>query len=160
MSLTIATKTRRFTVKLEEVECEQLFDQLLAGMLKEKPKQVVEQHVAEEDIPCKKKECSKEESISSYKAKGFQYIQCSNCKEEKGFSTKEYISKFICKECGNTTHYNEPLVPLYINCECGGKYFYLTNKTEESFDVPCLSCGQPIAVQYNEKKGIYETIRG
>lgn len=71
MSLTIATKTRRFTVKLEEVECEQLFDQLLAGMLKGKQKEEVEQHVTKEDITCKEKECSKEESVSSYKAKGF-----------------------------------------------------------------------------------------
>lgn len=160
MSLTITTKTRRFTVKLKETECEQLFDQILVGVLKRKPKQEIKQPMPKEEIDCKKTESNKEERISAYKAKGFQYIQCSHCKKENGFSTKEPISNYTCKECGNVTNYNKPLVPLYINCECGGRYFYLTNKTEPSFDVPCLSCGQPIAVQYNEKKGIYETIRG
>ena len=31
--------------------------------------------------------------------------------------------------------------------------------TDPAFDVNCLNCGAPVAVQWNEHKGLYETIR-
>ena len=35
----------------------------------------------------------------------------------------------------------------------------MTNMTDTAFDINCLDCGAPVAVQWNEKKGLYETIR-
>ncbi len=56
--------------------------------------------------------------------------------------------------------FEEELKPLYVNCECGKSYRYMTNMKEQMFDIECLNCGNPVAVKRNEKKQEYETIRG
>ena len=48
---------------------------------------------------------------------------------------------------------------LYMKCECGRQARYLTNMTETEFDVDCYDCGAPVAVAWNEKKWIYETMK-
>ena len=69
------------------------------------------------------------------------------------------IETYHCSECGAETPFSEELKPLYVNCECGEKYKYMTNMTEEIFDIQCIECGNPVAVKWNEKKQIYETVR-
>ena len=51
------------------------------------------------------------------------------------------------------------MVPLYMKCECGRQARYLTNMTETEFDVDCYDCGAPVAVEWNEKKWMYETMK-
>lgn len=55
--------------------------------------------------------------------------------------------------------FTDKLVPLYINCQCGRGFKYMTNMTDNMFDINCIECGSLVAVQYNAKKKIYETIR-
>lgn len=50
------------------------------------------------------------------------------------------------------------LKPLYVNCQCGQKFKYMTNMDEDMFDVKCIECGNPVAVLWNSKKMIYQTI--
>ena len=90
--------------------------------------------------------------------KGFLYLKCPECGTERGFNIKNPITEFTCRECG-AAFAVEDLVPLYVNCECGSSFRYRTNKQEDMFDMTCLNCGQPVAVSWNAKKGIYETIR-
>lgn len=89
---------------------------------------------------------------------GFLYIKCPDCGKIKGFCAKVRLSNFRC-DCGSVTRL-ENLVPLYLNCECGRNARYLTNMDEPAFDVVCYDCGNPVAVEWNQKKKQYETIRG
>ena len=34
----------------------------------------------------------------------------------------------------------------------------MTNLKENMFDINCFNCGNPVAVSWNEKKKIYDTI--
>lgn len=90
--------------------------------------------------------------------KGFLYLKCPECGAKRGFSSKVPITETTCRECKTDFSVCE-LVPMHVNCECGSNFRYQTNMTEEMFDMICLNCGQPVAVSWNAKKGIYETIR-
>jgi len=72
---------------------------------------------------------------------------------------KKESDHYHCDSCGKRSEFEKPLVPLFISCECGRRFKYLTNMTESLFDISCLDCGAPVAVKWNEDKQIYETIR-
>lgn len=93
------------------------------------------------------------------KYKGFLYIKCPECEHVKGFYTKKEMDRYHCENCDATTEFEKPLVLMWVNCECGGRFRYMTNMTDPVFDVVCLECGSPVAVQWNERKGLYETIK-
>lgn len=95
----------------------------------------------------------------TYKYKGFMHLICPKCGHVRGFCTKDEVSQSTCRSCGHTWDFNEPLYPLYIDCECGAHYKYLTNCKEYAFDINCLNCGTPVAVKWHVAKRIYETIR-
>lgn len=104
----------------------------------------------------------KPEVLSEFAApkyKGFMYIKCPVCGKEKGLCMKKETDHYHCDSCGKRTEFEKPLVPLWVNCECGKRYKYLTNVTESLFDINCLDCGSPVAVKWNGDKQIYETIR-
>jgi phage FluMu protein Com len=89
---------------------------------------------------------------------GFMYVKCPVCGEIKGFNAKQEMSNFHCNACNSDTELTN-LVDLYSRCECGRTWHYVTNMTEEMFDIPCLDCGNPVPVGFNAKSGAYETIR-
>ena len=89
---------------------------------------------------------------------GFLHIKRKHCGKEKTYCSKHGIKYHECKNCGERTELKD-LVRLYTNCECGRKAAYWTNMTEKAFDVRCVDCGQPVAVMYNKKKNLYETIQ-
>jgi phage FluMu protein Com len=91
-------------------------------------------------------------------AKGFLYMKCPNCGEVKGFNAKQEIDRFYCNAC-NTESELKNLTDLYSRCECGRAWHYLTNITDEMFDIPCLECGNPVAVIFNPNSGAYENIK-
>lgn len=90
--------------------------------------------------------------------KGFMYIKCQSCGKVKGFCSKDYLEKFHCPSCGMDTDFREGLKPLYVKCICGSKFKYMTNMDEGMFDINCLNCGNPVAVNWNDKKQVYQTI--
>lgn len=93
------------------------------------------------------------------KYKGFVYIKCPVCSKERGLCMKKESNHYHCDGCGSRSEFEKPLVPLWVNCECGKRFKYLTNMTDPMFDINCLDCGAPVAVKWNEDKLVYETIR-
>lgn len=112
------------------------------------------QEISEMEIPEKETEES-----GSKKYKGFMYIKCPECGKVKGFNAKNPTDHYHCDGCGARTEFRDSLVLLWAHCECGRRYKYLTNMEEPAFDINCLECGAPVAVQWNGKKRLYETIR-
>lgn len=45
----------------------------------------------------------------------------------------------------------------YANCECGKRARYMTNVTEWGFDLACVVCGAPVAVEYRPGINQYQT---
>ena len=152
--LTINTKTKRFTLKGDEEQSERLFGLLVSELLNLAGggiPEIKEAHKPEDHC------IEKEDTEHTYK--GFLYIHCPECGAEKGQCSKKGMHSIHCDNCGCNEEFTEPLIPMYVNCECGGRYKYMTNKKEEMFDIPCLSCGAPVPIRYNRKKNIYETIK-
>lgn len=89
---------------------------------------------------------------------GFLHIRCEHCGKTKTFCTKHQLSYYGCKECGKKMDLKD-LKLAFINCECGGMTRYLTNETAELIELNCINCGMPVALKYNAKKKLYETIR-
>lgn len=88
---------------------------------------------------------------------GFLYVKCPSCGKVKGFCAKTRISNFRC-DCGTVSHLKD-MVPLFMECKCGRRARYLTNMTDAVFDMDCYDCGAPVAMEWNEKKKCYETMK-
>lgn len=173
--LTISTSKRRFTVKTEQEEA--LFSKIVKNLLDKDGTLDIDVQNSEVSTNSKteKKVITREEALADRnppvehdffqnlwggkKYTGFLYIKCPECGAEKGFCSKKGTGGIHCDVCGCNKDFEEPLKPMYVNCECGGRFKYMTNKSEEMFDVTCINCGSPVPVQYNHKKEIYETIR-
>lgn len=91
--------------------------------------------------------------------KGFLHIQCKACGAIRTFTSKQFISSLYCSRCGNTEVFMEKFTPAWINCQCGMNARYMTNMTDRMFDIKCVSCGGPVAVEYDPRKRIYKTIK-
>ena len=89
---------------------------------------------------------------------GFLHIRCEHCGKTKTFCAKYQLSYFGCKECGEKTELKD-LKRAFINCDCGGRTRYFTNETADLIELNCINCGMPVALKYNAKKKLYETIR-
>lgn len=61
--------------------------------------------------------------------------------------------------CGDYSLFDEPLKPLYANCECGQYSRYMTNMDEEMFDMDCIDFGAPIPIKWNDHDKCYQTIK-
>lgn len=90
--------------------------------------------------------------------KGFLLIYCERCGNVHAFAVRERITEAYCKVCHKKISL-ENLKPLWLHCECGKRIRYMTNHVFSLFDVECIRCGNPVAVWWNQRKGIYETIR-
>lgn len=155
--ITIATKTKRITLKLSEEESSRMFDTLVSGILNFPKAELPE--LPKTELPKTQETEVTAPPDERRKYTGFLHIRCPECGEVRSFCSKNGTSDISCKKCGYEGKIEEPLKQLYINCECGGRYRYFTNRTEEMFDIECLNCGAPVSVKYNAKKGIYETIK-
>lgn len=172
MSLTIATDNRRFTMKVDEEQSEKMFKDILSGILElggaKLPEKCMNRSVpgkAEEtrELPADEtvedeSEDLKDSATDQKGYTGFLHIKCPECGAVKSFCAKHPLTYFICNECREKTDLKD-LTKLYVNCECGKNAAYFTNQKEFAFDVDCIECGSPVAVKYNSKKNIYETIR-
>lgn len=104
-------------------------------------------------------ETNKSEAVENGRTgySGFLHIRC-RCGEEKSFCTRPKINSYECEKCGEKIELNN-LKLAFVNCECGKNWRYFTNETAKMFDLNCIECGQPVAMKYNEKKKLYETIK-
>ena len=90
------------------------------------------------------------------KYRGFLVVKCQHCGHTKGFLARQEISNYKC-DCGGITPLGD-LVPLTALCECRKRWRYMTNLTDDSFEINCIHCGSPIPVFWNDKKHKYETL--
>lgn len=105
---------------------------------------------------------SKETPAESYHGltyKGFIYWKCKKCGAIRGFCLKKESKGIHCMNCGDDSLFDEPLKPLYANCECGKHSRYMTNMDEEMFDMDCIDCGAPIPIKWNDHDKCYQTIK-
>lgn len=165
----IRISVEKMSISVDTENAEYLFtkfsNELFCACIgKEKTKRIVKE--LEE---CKNQKITKEQNTEStgktevedesqIKCKGFIYWKCRDCGETRGFCLKKESKGIHCINCGSDHLFKEPLKPLYAQCECGKSFRYLTNMEEEIFDLPCLECGSPMSVKWNEKKKIYESM--
>lgn len=86
---------------------------------------------------------------------GFLYVRCEKCGQERGFCAKTPISSCYCRECGGKTELKN-MRQVKIWCECGSAYRHHTNIQDAAFDMPCLNCEAPVALEWNENKNRYQ----
>lgn len=164
--ITVSTTGKRISVDMDEIKAEKAFWNLaekLMLLVKEKepeparPKIVEPASLQFEEAvdPEELEECGPEPERRGYT--GFLLIKCDHCRKTKAFCSKEELTYYRC-DCGGKTEL-EGLRRLYVNCECGRKSVYFTNVEDAALDVDCIVCGQPVAVQWNSKKKVYETMR-
>lgn len=110
-------------------------------------------------VPMQEEKEVVEEEAETYSGKGFLYMKCPECGAVKGFTSNKELKGYHCFECGADTLFQEQLKKIRLKCECGNYSEYLTNMDESMFDITCINCGNPVAVQWNDKKQIYETIQ-
>lgn len=95
------------------------------------------------------------ETPTAAKFTGFLYVRCEKCGQERGFCAKTPISSCYCRECGGKTELKN-MRQVKIWCECGSAYRYHTNIQDAAFDMPCLNCEAPVALEWNENKNRYQ----
>lgn len=89
--------------------------------------------------------------------RGFLYVKCEECGTTKGFCAKAPLQEYRC-DCGHKTPLSN-LKPMYVNCECGENFKYLTNLTDATASMDCIRCGSPVDLEFHDKKGVYQTIK-
>ena len=181
--ITITTDNKRFTLKTDSDQSDKLFNEIVRHLIGRKPfggavmnaKRVVpgkaekNTDVSEEPVavPVRREHDSNQDAadqpqpdtISEHDGyKGFLCIKCQHCGEIKSFCSKKIIKSYRCSECGTETPLKN-LSHLWLNCECGRRSHYFTNMTEFAFDVNCIECGTPVAVKWNSREKLYDTIR-
>ncbi len=91
---------------------------------------------------------------------GFAHLTCEHCGETVTTCIKQKINTFLCPHCGEKTELEEDGIrQVYAECECGKSARYITNSTEGLFDIPCINCGNPVAVGWNKQKRCYTTVK-
>lgn len=91
---------------------------------------------------------------------GFLHLVCEHCGAVKTFCKKNKMEYYKCNECGEKMELEKAaLRRVWVNCECGEDTYYLTNSIDGAFDINCIRCGAPVAVEWNSKKKCYVTIQ-
>ena len=164
MKIRITTEGKSVMVDMEPKSADKVFKAITLQLLQDgedieqpsalcllKPVEIIPESETESE-----KAYEKLDGLHQYK--GFFYTICPECGDIRGFCSKKEIEGFHCFKCGADVPFTEELLPLYVNCECGHHFKYMTNMKEEMFDINCIDCGNPVAVRYNEKRNSFETI--
>lgn len=89
-------------------------------------------------------------------AKGFLILECCACGKQKAFCSKKPIQRFECT-CGQRTKLDDP-VPVYMRCECGKSFRYMTNIDRLRFTANCPHCGSPVELELGNSGKAYITM--
>lgn len=102
----------------------------------------------------------KQPTVRQQGVSGFAHLTCEHCGKTVTTCLKQKINTFLCPNCGRETELEQDGIrQVYANCECGNEAKYITNSTEGVFDIPCINCGNPVAVSWNKQKKCYTTIK-
>lgn len=174
MKLRISIPGSTLTTDLEEQEAKKTFKKLVEMMMDpstEKSNRITENKNPEPEIDrmpnylsIKPKEPDQQQERlrgeeTGYKYKGFLLIKCQHCGKVSAYCVKSEYAYHECRECGEKTYFDQPLKPAWMNCECGKNSRYLTNMEDYYIEHTCIDCGQPVTMEWNEKKKLYQTIK-
>lgn len=156
--ITVRTEKETFTVKLPEKESQEAFWKIVDIL--RNPVRRGENIENTEPFCEQETEILPEEQVEQTEAgyKGFLHIVCPECGESASFCTKKTITERTCRKCGHSIKL-ENLVDTNMDCECGYHSWYKTNSTEPMLEISCINCGTPVAMNWNEKKKMYQTIK-
>lgn len=91
--------------------------------------------------------------------KGFLHLKCPHCGHVMDTCIKNEQDSFTCKKCKRAIPMTEDvMVRADLRCECGKRAWYWTNRKEALFDMTCIECTAPVAVEWNRRKRRYTTI--
>ena len=91
--------------------------------------------------------------------KGFLYVRCEHCGKEKGFNAKNPLAYHQC-ECGHRTELID-LKGVEVICgNCYKTFTYQTNINDDTFEIDCLSCQEPVTVAFNTSRNKYLSTGG
>lgn len=92
--------------------------------------------------------------------KGFLHLQCDHCGDIFDTCLKQEQDSLRCRKCGHTIKLTRSnMQKADLHCECGKRMYYWTNRTGAMFDMTCIECGSPVAVEWHWKKKRYVTIK-
>lgn len=156
--ITVRTEKETFTVKLPEKESQEAFWKIVDIL--RNPVRGGENIENTEPFCEQKAEILPEEQVEQTEVghKGFLHIVCPECGESASFCTKKPITERTCRKCGHSIKL-ENLVDANMDCECGRHFRYKTNGTEPMLEISCISCSTPVAMNWNEKKKMYQTVK-
>lgn len=86
--------------------------------------------------------------------RGLMHIKCDHCHKEKSFHIKWPLNEYRC-ECGHTMPLRG-LSKVAAKCDCGWNLKYFTNQDADSFEIKCISCGDPVLVKWDFRHKRYE----
>ena len=153
--ITVRTEKEVFTLKLSEKESQEAFWKVVDIFRNPAEYEGKSESFCEKGAENLKEPQEKSEETGY---KGFLHIVCPECGESASFCAKSPVTERTCRKCGHNIHLEE-LVDVNMNCECGKHSRYKTNSKEQMLEVNCIECGAPVAMSWNEKKKMYQTIK-
>lgn len=88
--------------------------------------------------------------------KGFVHIECEHCGQITSTCLKRWQTEFICNSCHEKTPMTDGnMRRVEVCCKCGTEISYYTNRVDGMFDIECINCGNPVTVEWNNKKKAY-----
>ncbi len=162
MSLLVKTDDREFNVNLSQDQETKLFTQIMRVIFGIKADDAIAINPvkqAPEVIPEPVVKVPQEAAAKVPGYKGFMLMKCEHCGKVRGYCAKDEQNKYICISCKKATAFKDDIKRLYMNCKCGTISVYWTNITDNVTEIDCIECGAPVAVKYNDKKNVYETLR-
>ena len=51
----------------------------------------------------------------------------------------------------------EDLKPMYVHCDCGKDFKYLTNMDQDTFNYKCINCGDIVKIRINKRGTAHTT---
>lgn len=91
--------------------------------------------------------------------KGFLFIECEGCGEERRFFAKAPYTFWRCK-CGHTTELQD-LRPAFCECvKCGNPTIkYWTNSRKDKLVIDCKTCDAPVDLALNRQGTAWATVK-
>ena len=158
LGLRISTAERSAFFQLPEDEANRYFSIIIRVLTTKLDRGGVEAKYAAHEIFAQEEREPQKMSNLGERVTGFVYMKCEHCGAIHGTNIRIEREQYRCPDCRGLTPFID-LRDLEVSCECGKNFHYKTNLRDPMFDIPCLACGSPVAVSYNEKKGVYQTIR-
>lgn len=80
-------------------------------------------------------------------AKGLLSVKCDTCGKRTIINAREPITELECRTCGGNTEFLEPFKRVGYVCHKCGHDGYIHTNHNESINLKCKMCGEPVRAQ-------------